>query len=190
VVIGARQAYTFDEYVELDAMSSVKHEYFGGSAWAMAGGSPEHAAIAASVTASLGAQLRGRPCRVYSSDLRLRVHETGLATYPDVSVVRGKLELDPEDRRAQTIMNPRVVVEVLSPSTEAYDRGEKLAHYKRVESLQEIVLVSHDLRQIEIWRRDAAGWSHDLARAGGVARLESIECTLVVDELFLDPLPG
>jgi Uma2 family endonuclease len=188
VTVPVRQVYSFDEYVDLDARSPVKHEFLDGLVWAMAGGSPEHAAIAASIIAALGERLRGRPCRVFSSDLRIRVRAMGLATYPDVTVVRGKLDLDADDRKAQTVTNPRVVVEVLSPSTEVYDRGEKLAHYKRVDSLEDVVLVAHDRRRIEVWHREADGWSLNIAREGEAATLASIDCKLAVDEVYTNPL--
>jgi Uma2 family endonuclease len=188
VTLPARQVYSFDEYVELDADSRVKHEFLDGLVWAMAGGSPEHAGLAAAISAALSAELRGRPCRVFSSDLRVRVRATGLATYPDVTVVCGKLEMDPSDRRAQTVVNPRVVVEVLSPSTEVYDRGEKLAHYKQIDSLEDIVLVAHDRRQIEVWHREGSSWSLALAQDGSAVKLTSIDCTLVVAEVYANPL--
>src|SRR5258708_31296765 len=105
----------------------------------MAGGPPEHAAISMNIGSQLREQLRGRGCQAYSSDLRIRVLATGLATYPDVTVVCKPVELDPLDRH--TVTNPTLVVEVLSPSTAAYDRGEKLAHYQQIPSLREVVLV-------------------------------------------------
>ena len=188
VTLSARQVYTFEEYVDLDAESRVKHEFLDGFVWAMASGSPEHAGVAAAIGAALSAELRGRPCRVFSSDLRVRVRATGLTTYPDATVVCGKLELDPADKNAQTVVNPRVVVEVLSPSTEVYDRGEKLAHYKRIESLEDIVLVAHDQHQVEVWHREGDVWSLALARDGGAVKLTSIDCTLAVVEVYANPL--
>jgi Uma2 family endonuclease len=186
----ARQIHSFAEYVELDQASPVKHEFLGGQVWAMAGGSPEHAGIAANVAMLLGTQLQGRPCRVFSSDLRVRVRETGLGTYPDLSVVCGRLELDPDDPKKQTAVNPRAVVEVLSPSTEAYDRGEKLAHYKLIESLTEIVLIAQPRRQIEVWHRSPEGWALDVSHDGETAQLRSIDCTLPVHDVYRDPLGG
>lgn len=188
VTLAARQRYSFAEYVALEAISPVRHEYFDGQVWAMAGGSPSHAAIAVSVASLLRAGLRGRPCRVFGSDLRIRVRATGLGTYPDVSVVCESLELDPEDAKGHTVVNPILVVEVLSPSTEDYDRGEKLAHYKQVPSLREIVLVAHDQRQVEIWRRDGALWTLDVARDSETAALRSVACELPLTEVYLDPL--
>ena len=180
--------FTFAEYVYLESDSTVRHEFFGGRLWAMAGGSPRHAATAARILHALAGQLRDRPCEVFTSDLRIRVQATGLATYPDCSVVCGSLELDPEDPKGHTVVNPKVVVEVLSPSTEVYDRGEKRQHYQTIPSLQEIVLVHHDARSIEVWRRaDEAHWvRHEFA--AGKATLASIDCELELDEIFRDPL--
>lgn len=155
----------------------------------MAGGSPEHAALIGNVTTLLNVQLRGQRCRVYTTELRVRAKATGLGTYPDVAVVCSRLERDPEDRSGHTAINPRVVVEVLSPSTEAYDRGEKLGHYQTIASLTEIVLVAHDRQEIEVIRREADGtWSRHLTHADEVARLESLGCDLAVAEVYRDPL--
>ena len=131
-----RVRYTRAEYIAFERSSNVKHEYLDGVIYAMAGGTPEHAAFAVNVSTLLSLALRDRPCRVHSSDLRIRVVDTGLETYPDVTVLCGRVELDAEDRNV--VCNPIVVVEVTSPSTEEYDRGEKLEHYKRIPSLQEI----------------------------------------------------
>src|SRR5437763_840040 len=119
-----RRSFSFRDYLELEAASNTKHEYSAGEIYAMAGGSPAHAALSMAVGGALLAQLRGGPYRVYSSDLRVRVSATGLATYPDVTVVCGPEEHDAQSE--STVINPAVLVEVLSPSTEEYDRGEKL----------------------------------------------------------------
>jgi len=186
----ARQRFTFDDYLVLEETSAAKHEFLDGQVWAMAGGSPEHGAIAANVIVLLGSQLRDRPCRVFTSDVRIRVKATGLATYPDVSVVCGRQESDPDDRHGNTVINPRVVVEVLSPSTEDYDRGEKLAHYKQIPSLQEIVLVAHEERRIELWRREADHWILDVIRGEQSATIASIGCALTPREVYRNPLTG
>src|SRR3954454_3124163 len=151
--LAPRHRYTFEEYLELEQVSQVRHEFYAGEIYAMAGGTPEHAALAAAVTVMLGRQLAGGPCRVYSSDLRIRVLATGLATYPDVTVVCDKLETDPES--SHTATNPTVIFEVLSPTTEKYDREDKYAHYRRIPSLQAYVLVSQDERRIEVFTRNA-----------------------------------
>lgn len=188
VVLAARQRHSFAEYLALEQMNPVRHEFCDGEVWAMAGGSPAHAAIAINIASVLREQLRGRPCRVFGSDLRIRVLATGLATYPDVSVVCDQLELDPGDPSGHTVVNPVLLVEVLSPSTEAYDRGEKLAHYKRIPSLREVVLVAQDERRLELWRREGERWTVELARGDEVARASCVDCSLPLAEVYLDPL--
>lgn len=187
--LAARQRFTFEEYLQLEEISEVKHEFLEGQVWAMAGGSPEHAAIIGNVTTLLNLQLRGQRCRVYTTELRVRAKVTGLGTYPDIAVVCGRLERDLEDRSGHTLTNPRVIVEVLSPSTEAYDRGEKLAHYQTIPGLAEIVLVAQDRREIEVIRRgDDGTWSRHIAAAGESARVASIACDLALAEVYRDPL--
>ncbi len=183
--------FTFAEYVTADEESGVKLEFLGGHVWAMAGGSPDHAAMAGNIVTLLNVQLAGKKRRVFTSDLRVRVKATGLGTYPDVSVVCGRLELDPEDPTRHTATNPRVLVEVLSPSTEEYDRGDKLAHYEQIPELAEIVLVAHDRHELQIVRREADGsWSSHVARDGERAHVASIGCELPVGEVYRDPLAG
>jgi Uma2 family endonuclease len=123
--------FSFAEYVSLERSSNVKHEHLNGQIFAMAGGTPEHAAITAAASGLLFSQLRGRPCRVYSSDLRVRAAD--LTTYPDVTVVCGDVERDPAD--PNTARNPKFIVEVTSPNTEDYDRGEKLERYQQIPGL-------------------------------------------------------
>lgn len=185
----AKQRYSFAEYLALEAISPVRHEFFDGQVWAMAGGSPDHAAISVNIATLLSAAVRGRTCRVFGSDLRIRILATGLGTYPDVSVVCGRLELDPADEKGHTVTNPRLVVEVLSPSTEDYDRGEKLAQYKQIESIEEIVLVAHEEHRLEIWRREQGRWTLAVARGRETAALQSVDCDLALDEVYRDPLP-
>ncbi len=163
----------------------MKHEYLDGEIWAMAGGPPEHAALCAALILLVGAQLRGGPCRVYTSDLRVRVSATGLATYPDASVVCGELARDPESRTHVT--NPIVLFEVLSPGTEDYDRGEKREHYQRIESLQAYVVLAQDRRHVELWQRCAdRSWSHRVFGQRGTVDLVAIRCRLAVDELYAE----
>ncbi|MDB4940967.1 MAG: uncharacterized protein JWP97_501 [Labilithrix sp.] len=189
MAVVARQRFTFAEYVQLEARSAIRHEFLDGQVWAMAGGSPEHAGIAAAVVAQLSLALRGEPCRTFTSDLRVRVLETGLGTYPDVTVVCGALERDPADATGNTVTNPRVIVEVLSPSTEHYDRGEKLGHYQRIASLEEVVFVADDRREVELVRRQADGvWARSIVGAGAPASIESLGLSLNVDDIYADPL--
>ena len=178
---------SFADYVAAESKSDVKHEWLRGEVWAMSGGTPEHAALASSMTRHLSNALEGRPCRVFSSELRVRVLSTGLATYPDLTVVCGPIEVDPEE--ANTVTNPVLVVEVLSDSTEAYDRGEKFAHYRRVPSLREVVLVSQREPRIEVFTRsDDGSWRLREWRTGERVELSSIDCALAVDDVYRDPL--
>jgi Uma2 family endonuclease len=184
-----RQRFDFSDYVSLEEDSTVKHEFLGGLVWPMAGGSPDHARIAANITAWLSTQLAGRRCTVFGSDLRVRVLATGLATYPDVTVVCGPLEFDPEDSKRHTVINPALIVEILSPATEEYDSGEKLLHYQQIASLQEIALVAQAEQRIEIWRRGPHGWARE-AEASDPARLLTLGCDLPLTAVYRDPLAG
>lgn len=179
---------TYAEYLAAEDKADMKHEYLRGEVFAMSGGTPEHAALTAAVIANLSRVLSGKPCRVYSSDLRVRIPETDLSTYPDVTIVCGKLETAKDDGNAA--VNPTVIVEVLSPSTEGYDRGEKSAHYRRIASLKELVLVAQDRRSIEIYRRNAqARWELAVeAGAGQRAELESVGAVLDVEALYANPI--
>lgn len=177
-----RHSYSFAEYLEVEEVAQVRHEYYAGEIYAMAGGTPEHAAIAAAVMGALRQQLVGKPCRVYSSDLRVRIAATGLATYPDVTVICGPSERDPDS--PTHVVNPKVIVEVLSPSTESYDRTEKLQHYQQVPSLDAIVLVEARGDQVMLWRRQGAEFEAQPFGLGDVVALDVIGCSLAVDELF------
>jgi Uma2 family endonuclease len=178
-----RVHYTLADYLAFEASANAKHEYFDGQIYAMAGGTPEHAALAATTIGLLFPQLRGGNCRAHDADLRVRVRETDLLTYPDVTVVCGPRVLDDED--VQAVINPTLIVEVLSRSTEEYDRGDKFEHYKRLASMRQYVLVAHDKREIEVWSRGEGDvWTRELARDGEVAELGSIGATLDVRELY------
>lgn len=175
--------YSFADYLALEEASNTKHEFLNGEIYALAGGTPEHAALAVAVSTALLSQLRGGPCGVYSSDLRIRVLATGLATYPDVTVVCGETERDPEG--PATVVNPKLIVEVLSDSTEAYDRGEKLAHYRRIPTLAAVILVSHRERAIEVRERDSGGeWRLTTVRSGDTAQLQALPVRLDVDDIY------
>ena len=178
---------TYAEYLTAEAVADVRHEYLGGDVWAMAGGSIEHGALAMAVAREIGQALRGKPCRVFSSDVRLRIPETDLATYPDLSVVCGELRTAPDDPDA--ITNPILIVEVLSDSTEAYDRGAKWAHYRRIASLRDYVLISQAEPLVEVYRRTKDGrFELFEARPGETIELASIEARLDVSAVYVNPL--
>jgi len=133
--------YAYQDYVYLEEQSSTRHEFLSGEIVAMASGTPEHAAMAAEMIGQLRDGLRASTCRVFTSDLGVRVLATGLATYPDASVICGPTERDLEKKT--NVTNPCVLVEVTSDGTEDYDRGEKLEHYKQIPALRAVVLISH-----------------------------------------------
>jgi Uma2 family endonuclease len=180
---------TYAEYLALEARSPDRHEFVRGEVYAMGGGTPEHAALEAAMAGELRSALAsaGKPCRVYSANLRVRVEATDVACYPDVTVVCGKLEKSPEDAQAAT--NPLVVVEVLSASTESYDRGIKAGHYRRIPSLREYVLVAQHTRLIEVWRKnEKAVWEvAAVAGAGERVAIEALGVELAVDDVYRDP---
>lgn len=176
--------HSFQDYLDIEQMSAVRHEFFEGEIYAMAGGTPEHAALAGALLVLLGGQLRGGPCRMYPSDLRIRIRESGLATYPDAAAICGAVEKDPDSPTHVT--NPIAVFEVLSPSTELYDRGEKRAHYQKLPSLQLYVLVAQSHRTLEVWRRRGQQWEHEVFVSGQTVTLAAIGGTLDVDTLYVE----
>ncbi|HSF14228.1 MAG TPA: Uma2 family endonuclease [Vicinamibacteria bacterium] len=180
-----RVNYTYAEYLSLEEESSVRHEYLDGEIYAMAGGSPDHAALAAALISAIRSRLP-RGCRMFTSDLRVRVPATGLSTYPDAAVVCGRTERATDD--ALAVVNPLLLVEVTSPSTEEYDRNEKLRHYKNLPSLREVLIASHREPQLTLHRREDSGWSVTTAERGGLLALASVGVRLNVDEVYRDEL--
>lgn len=179
----------YADYLLLERSSPERHEFLRGEVYAMAGGSPEHGALAAAWIGELRVALGGKPCRVFTSDVRVRIRETGLTTYPDVSVVCGRLETDSEDPDA--IVNPVLLIEVLSDSSEAYDRGAKAAHYRRIQTLREYVLVSQSEPLVEVYRRNAEGrFELYEVRADDTVELASVGVSLVVKARYANPLAG
>lgn len=176
--------YTYADYVALELESPTKHEFLDGEIYAMAGGSEEHSALAAEVLRVLGNAVGDRPCRVHTSDLRIYVEASGLATFPDGSVICGPLEQHAPSPRA-TALNPSVLVEVTSDSSEEYDTGEKLEMYRTIPSLRDYVVVSHRERRITVHHRDDDGtWSTRVAIAAGRTTVESLDAELVVDAIY------
>jgi Uma2 family endonuclease len=139
------------EYLDLERKAERKSDYFQGEMFAMAGASPRHVEIVMNLVIELGRQLKGRPCRVYSSDLRLRVSPTGLYTYPDVLVLCGEARF--ADDQKDTVLNPTLIIEVLSDSTRDYDRGRKFQQYRALPSLREYLTVAQDGAHVEHWTR-------------------------------------
>lgn len=177
-----RLHYTYEEYLALEEESPIRHEYLDGEIYAMAGGSPDHAALAAAVIGALSGRLPPG-CRTFTSDLRIRVPATGLSTYPDAAVVYGRTQRAADDGLA--VVNPVLLVEVTSPSTEEYDRGEKLRHYKELTSVREVLIVFHREPRVTVHRRaDDGGWDVVEARGGETVRLGGVGFGLEVDEVY------
>jgi Uma2 family endonuclease len=175
--------YSPEEYLALERSAEYRSEYLAGQIFAMAGASEDHNTIAANILWNLRNQFQGRPCRVYMSDMRVRVTPNGLYTYPDIAVVCGPRDFADEHR--DTLLNPAVIFEVLCPSTEAYDRGEKFAQYWRVESLVDYVLVAQDHVRVEHFTRQGDGWFLSAVSSfDEILRLESVDAELPVSAIY------
>jgi Uma2 family endonuclease len=175
----ARQvSHTYQEYLAIERDSAIRHEFSSGEIYALGGGTPEHAALIGQVMLML-ARLFPQ-CRVLPADLRVRISESDVTTYPDVSVMCGPFARADEDALAVT--NPRVLVEVTSPSTEAYDRGAKLSCYKQLPSLQAVLIVSHREPRVTVCQRTESTWVSLEARGGAQATFEGV--MLDADELY------
>lgn len=175
---------TPEEYLACERATEEKHEYFQGEVFAMGGASLTHVRVVSNLVRTLGSQLLGKPCEVLATDMRVNVSRTGLYTYPDVSVLCDEPQFDDDQR--DTLLNPRLIIEVLSPSTEAYDRGKKFSHYLTIESLAGYLLVAQDQPRIEQYIRQPSGdwlW-HEATGLEGTIRLPSIECELKLAEVY------
>ncbi len=156
-MVQSEKKFTSPEaYLEWEEDQPTKHEYFHGRIYAMTGGSFEHATIILNVGASLLQRLSGGKCRVFAGEVRVKVSETGLYTYPDIVVVCGEIQAD-RSTKSSTLLNPTLIIEVLSSSTEAYDRGDKFAHYRRLPSLTDYILISARSPQVEHYQRQSDG---------------------------------
>lgn len=177
----AQTTYSAEEYLALERSASFKSEFHDGQIYAMTGASREHNLISGNIYRELSLQLKGRPCEAYINDMRVTAAESRSYHYPDVVVVCERPQF--EDERADSLLNPTVVIEVLSPSTEAYDRGEKFGHYRKIASLREYLLVSQDKPHIERFVREGDRWILTEAEGlDGTLPLDSIGCSLALRE--------
>jgi Uma2 family endonuclease len=176
--------YTPEQYLDIERAADYKSEYFDGEIFAMAGASEEHNTITFNLSGALVPQLRGTGCRGYAGDMRVKVDASGLYTYPDVVVVCGERHFT--DDHLDTLTNPTLIIEVLSPSTEGYDRGQKFANYRRIPSLETYVLVAQERAHIEKFERRPDGqWLlSEASDLTGTLPLPSIGCTLVLAEVY------
>jgi Uma2 family endonuclease len=178
-----RPKMTPQEYLRFERASEIKHEFYNGDIFAMSGASEEHNVITANIVAALHGQLRQRLCKLYPSDMRVFIPATGLYTYPDVTAVCGTPQF--EDKEFDTLLNPTVIIEVLSPSTEKYDRGKKFEHYRSIPSLREYVLIAQDEARIQCFSLQNDFWVFDEAVAlDAILTLTSIECTLALSDVY------
>ena len=171
---------TVDEYLESEKFSPVRREYLAGHVYAMAGASAAHNIIALNVASRLRAHLRGGPCQVFISDMKLRIESINTFYYPDVMVT-----CDPEDREDYFKTQPCLIIEVASPSTVVIDHREKLLAYQKIKSLREYILISQDEIKIEVYRREQGGrWWEQTLESEGELQLESVGLKIDLSEVY------
>ena len=179
--------YSEGEYLELERDASYKSEYYRGEIFAMAGASHNHNRIVENLSITVGSYFKGKSCRTYSSDQRLHIPANGLYTYPDLLIICGKNEY--LDEKKDTILNPSVIIEVFSESTEAYDRGEKFHFFRSIPSLQEYVLINSRSFAAEVFRKNEEGlWflaseAYDLAES---ITLASVDLTIAMEDIYAE----
>ena len=176
--------YNFEDYLAMEREAvDVRHEYVDGQVFAMVGTTLNHNLIVTNLVAALHDQTKGRPCYVFSNDLKVRIETADAVTYPDLSALCGEPRL--YDERKDVLLNPNLIIEVLSSSTEAWDRGGKFAIYRQIPSLKEYLLVSQDRSLVERYRRRPDGWMlDDYRRLEDEVELTSIRCRLGLVEVY------
>jgi Uma2 family endonuclease len=184
MTVAPKTYLTPEEYLVRERLAEIKSEYYDGETFAMSGGSKEHSLIAGNVITELNLQLRERPCEVHTGDMRVQVAVEGPYTYPDATVVCGEAQFT--DAEVDTLVNPTVIIEVLSPTTEDWDRGGKFERYQRIASLQGYVVIAQDRPRVEHFARQAEGeWLLTVTtEPDGVVSLPSIACTLALREVY------
>jgi Uma2 family endonuclease len=180
-----KRFFTPEEYLELECKAEYKSQYFAGEIFAMAGVHPAHDKITINIIGALHSRFRGRSCDVFTADMRVRAADD-MYTYPDVTALCGEPMFATQGNKPPSLLNPRVIFEVLSPSTEAFDRGIKFARYRRLETLTDYVLVSADRRRVEHHRLQDSGVLayDDYIDANEVLRLASVGCELPLTEIY------
>ena len=180
-----KRFFTPEEYLELEARAEYKSQYFAGEIFAMSGAQPVHDTITTNIIIALGWRFRGKPCQVFSADIRVRVADD-LYTYPDASALCGEPKFAATGKQPPNLLNPRVIFEVLSPSTETWDRGIKFERYRRLETLTDYVLVSPDQMRVEHHQlREDGRWAYDeLVEPQETLRLQGIGCEVPLAEIY------
>lgn len=179
-----KRYFTPEEYLALEDKAEYKSQFVAGEIFAMAGAQPPHVIIQSNLIGELHYRFRGRECRVFSSDMRVQVRRGELYSYPDVSALCGKPEYDAT--KPASLLNPQVIFEIVSPSTEAFDRGDKFARYRRLDSLSDYVLVDSQQIRIEHYvRQDGGAWTlTEYNQPGDHLRLSCVGCDLLVEEIY------
>jgi Uma2 family endonuclease len=179
-----KKRYTPEEYLASECRAEFKSEYFNGEIFAMAGASRQHVRIGRNLIARIDEQLHETPCEVLGSDMRVKISSTGLYTYPDVTITCGELQF--EDKSVDTLLNPKVIFEIMSDTTEAYDRGKKFDHYRQIQSLSEYVLVSQTEPLVERYTRQPDdSWLLTVFKGlEAVLELESVACRLSLADVY------
>lgn len=180
----ALKGQTLSQYLDQERKTGEKHEYYRGELFAMVGGTPQHALIATNFLREASQAPKDQPCVAYNGDLRIKVEASGLYTYPDASIICGDLEFDQE--LSNTVLNPTVLVEVLSDSTEKYDRGKKAEHYRSIPALRQLVLISQERRFVECFTRiNVNEWLfQEYREPSSVLSLHSVNIAIPLAELY------
>lgn len=180
----SQRKFTVAEYLVREERSETKHEYYQGEIFAMAGGSLRHAQLAAALIRLLGNKLQGKPCTPLGSDMRVSVAKFEFFAYPDITVLCGEPQFDPSDRN--TITNPTAIIEVLSPSTERYDRTIKFASFRKMSSLKQYMLVSQEEARVESFVKDSGGaWQFiDAVGLEATIQFPPLQCELLLAEIY------
>lgn len=181
----AHPVFSVENYLDFERIQTDRHEFLDGNVYAMAGESPNHSTICFNLNTIIGLQLRGKKCRGFSPNMKIATNEKGLYSYPDLAVVCGTPQF--YDKTGDVITNPTVIFEVLSPSTENYDRGEKfLRHTNFIETLQDYVLISQERPVLEHYSKQAnGGWKkNEIEGLNEELKLDSIECEISFNELY------
>jgi Uma2 family endonuclease len=176
--------YTLEEYLALEQSSEIKHEYYNGEIFAMGGATKEHVSIVTNLVGELHSQLKSGPCKVYSNDLRVQVAPTGLYTYPDVIVLCDEARFS--DKQEDTLLNPALIIEVLSESTKDYDRGGKFEQYRTIDSFVEYLLIAQDRPHVEHHTRQPDGsWLlQETNSLEDTIQLKSVPCSLRMTDIY------
>jgi Uma2 family endonuclease len=181
-----KRFFTQEEYLELEGKAEYKSQYVSGEIFAMAGTLPVHNRVLLNIIAGLNSRFRGRACDVYFQDIRLRVAAGDLYTYPDAMALCGKPQFESVGSNPPSLLNPQVIFEVLSPSTEAFDRGDKFARYRKLDSLTDYVLVAADRMRVEHHRlQDNGVWAfEEYTQPSHVLGLASLDCQMPLAEIY------